>query len=136
MINCIFGPELISDLMCQPGALRRQLIGHARPFAQLNDLRIDRIQSLQTIWIDPDGIGEHTRIPAIVGASENGSHKQSNGLGLMPIPGSRALWSRSRPDYGEPQWHKLSRGANRNTPQARPLPGVQDTGSSWSPLWR
>lgn len=103
MMNCILGSELISDLMHQPGALHRQLIGHAISFVQLHDLGIALIQSSQTVRIGPDGIGEHTH-PGDHWGRRNPIPKAIQLLGIDGKRPEAVLHEAATTRAWEPQW--------------------------------
>ena len=67
----IVAPELFAHPVGEAGPLLLQLVGQARPGAQLDDQRIIESEAAEAMRIGPQGIAEHLRIaPIVLGAGD------------------------------------------------------------------
>ncbi len=62
----VVAPELAAKAVGEAGALGGKLIGHARPFAQLYNLGIQRIKRAQAIRISADRVCQYTSVPTVI----------------------------------------------------------------------
>src|SRR5208337_1545222 len=59
-------PELLADAVGKPVALLLQVLGHARPLAQLDHDRVFDREPAEAMPVGSQGVGEHVGIAAIV----------------------------------------------------------------------
>ncbi len=76
----VVAPELVAEAVGEAGALGGQLIGHARPFAQLYNLGIQRIKRAQAIRISADRVCQYTSVPTVI----FGARRRKNDPGSDP----------------------------------------------------
>ena len=62
----VVAPELLADAVGQAHALLAEVLGHARPFPELDDDRVACLQSTEAMAIGAQGAGEHMGVAAVV----------------------------------------------------------------------
>ena len=62
----VVAPQLATEAMSESGACGGQLIGHTRPFPQLDNLGIQGAKCPQTIRIGAEGAGQYACVPAVI----------------------------------------------------------------------
>ena len=62
----IIAPELLADAVGEPVAVLLEVLGHARPLAQLDHDRVFGREPAEAMPVGSQGVGEHVGIAAIV----------------------------------------------------------------------
>ncbi len=68
----VIAPELLTDLVGQPGTLLFEILGPARAIAKLNNGVIEWVGPPQTRWIRTNGAGQYTSVAAVILSARRG----------------------------------------------------------------